>query len=122
MGIKSTRQATKNGGNELNRTMHSHKSKVSGSQKTGASSGRSGFTQNDVIKGKLISSLCGARLEIFGHFSSARKKITVQKNIIEFVRRFVNYKNYKDVIMAVKVEIPKLLGFQKASIMVLDEQ
>jgi UDP-galactopyranose mutase len=64
-----------------------------------------------VIKGKLISMLGGARLEVFSHNYSARKKIIVKKNVIDFVRKFVNFKNYKDVIMAVKVDVPKLLGY-----------
>jgi hypothetical protein len=91
--------------------MRSSKSKASGSQKTKTSRGNSGWTQNDVIKGKLISLLGGARLEVFSHFYSARRKVAIKRNVIDFVRKFVNYRNYKDVIMAVKNDLPKLLGY-----------
>jgi len=55
--------------------------------------------------------LGGARLEVFSHYYSARKKVVIKKNVIDFVRKFVNFRNYKDVIMAVKVDVPKLLGY-----------
>lgn len=63
-----------------------------------------------------------ARLEVFAHYYAAKKKIAIQKNVIEFVRMFVNLKNYKEVVMAIKVEVPKLFGYQGASIMILDEE
>ena len=75
-----------------------------------------------MIKGKLISLLGGARLEVFSNYYSARKKVIVKKNAIDFVRKFVNFKNYKDVIMAVKVDVPKLLGYHSASLMIFDEE
>ena len=91
--------------------MRSSKSKISGSQKTKSSRGNSGWTQNDVIKGKLISMMGGARFEVFSNYYIARKKIKVKKDVIDFVRKFVNFRNYKEIIMAVKNDIPKLLGY-----------
>lgn len=65
--------------------------------------------------------LGGARLEIFANYNTAYKKVALQRQTVEFVRRFVNYKNYKDVLLAVKNDIPKLLGYQTANIMLLDD-
>jgi len=46
----------------------------------------------------------------------------MQKNTIDFIKNFMNFTNYKQVLRSVKDELPKLLGFQYASIYLMDSQ
>lgn len=44
----------------------------------------------------------------------------MHKNIIEFVQRFTNIKNFKDLLRSIKFEVPKLLDFKSANMYIYD--
>jgi hypothetical protein len=48
------------------------------------------------------------------------RKTILQKNLIDFVFKFMKIKNIKDLLRSVKNEVPKLLDFKNANIYVYD--
>jgi hypothetical protein len=47
-------------------------------------------------------------------------KIATQKEVIVFATQFMDFKNTKQLLRAVKHDLPKLLGFSHANIMMHD--
>lgn len=80
----------------------------------------SGWKKNDVAVCQLISLLGYVRLEVFKCFLEEDQKKTVQKKVVSFVKEFMNFVNLKQVLRAVKTEIPQLLGYKQASIYMHD--
>ena len=64
--------------------------------------------------------LGAVRFEVFTNSALEMKKSLMHKNIIQFVQRFTNIKNFKDLMRSIKFEVPKLLDFKAANIYLYD--
>jgi len=73
-----------------------------------------------VIVARIIAMLGAVRFEVFTNSALEMKKSLMHKNIIEFVQRFTNIKNFKDLLRSIKFEVPKLLDFKAANIYLYD--
>jgi hypothetical protein len=47
-----------------------------------------------------------SRLDIFSNILATEKKKSMTANIITFVKKFMNFTNYKEVVGAVKNQLP----------------
>lgn len=83
---------------------------------------KQGWKKNDVILSQVICLLGFVRLQIFKSLLEQDQKKAVQKNVVAFVKRFINFVNLKEILRAVKKDIPKLLGYKQASIFMHDTE
>ena len=65
-----------------------------------------GFTNSDLITCQQIALLGTSRLDIFSNILATEKKKSMTGNIITFVKKFMNFTNYKEVVGAVKNQLP----------------
>lgn len=80
----------------------------------------SGWNSNDLIVARIIAMLGAVRFDVFTNSALEMKKSLMYGHIIEFVQRFTNIKNFKDLLRSIKYEVPKLLDFKAANIYIYD--
>lgn len=75
-----------------------------------------GWRSSDVAIARVISMLGACRLDVFTNIALKLKKIQTQKDCLLLANNFSNFKSHKQILSAVKHDIPRLLGFSKGQL------
>ena len=78
------------------------------------------FTAIEFAISRIVNLLAHTRLQAFTNAKLARQKATLKRNLLEFVCRFTNYYNFKQIVRSVRDEIPDLFGYEKACLFLKD--
>jgi len=79
------------------------------------------WMRHDFLVVKALSYFAGARFEIFVNRLIFQKKIDLRKDALLFIHKIVKYKTQKEVLLSVRHDVPKLLGFKSSSMFIIDE-
>jgi hypothetical protein len=104
-------------GKRLNKSSNQGtKTKISAKDTNSMRGQKTGWKQSDMVVARIISMLGHCRFDIFVNSGLVFKKYRTQKEVIEFVQKFTNFKTVKEILKSVKNDVPKLLGFKAANI------
>ena len=78
------------------------------------------FKSNDSIVCQIICLAAKLNFDILQGEKAQAYKVKVLKNTIEFVQRFMNFTNLKQVLTSVRHDLPALMGFTHANIYQVD--